>query len=103
MLAGGAHLGAAIAFGEGDEAATSHHERTDIAVHPPRRGRPERARRIARRRLRRTGIVDRMVLDVLRQALAAIDPLLQLGMGDVEQYVAMLCTRSLRLLADGRR
>ena len=83
LAAGLAHLGAAIALGEGDEAAARRHERVDIAVHAPGRGRAERARGIALRRLGRAGVVDRVVLDVLRQALAAIEPLLQLRVGDV--------------------
>lgn len=32
-----------------------------------------------------TGVVDDVVLDVVRQSLAGVDPLLQLGVGDVSR------------------
>src|SRR5205085_400507 len=64
LFAGVAHLRAAIALGQGHEAAARGHEFVDIAVHAAGGGRAERARGIALRRLRRPGIVDRMVLDV---------------------------------------
>ena len=35
------------------------------------------------RRLGRAGVVDRVVLEVVGQALAAVEPLLELGVGDV--------------------
>src|SRR5207249_751053 len=81
--AGGADFLAAIAFGKRDKAAARRHEGIDIAVHAAGSGRPERARGIARRRLRGPCVVDRMVLDIIGQAFAAIEPLLELGVGDV--------------------
>src|SRR6185312_17355740 len=73
FLAGVAHLLAAIALGEADKAAAGGHERVEIGIHPPGRRRAERARGVALRRLGRAGIVDRVVLDVLRQGLAAVE------------------------------
>src|SRR5258708_18264499 len=66
LLAGLAYFGAAIAFGQGDEAAASRHELIDIGIHPPCRARPERARRVARPRLARARGLERVMPYVLR-------------------------------------
>ena len=73
----------AVALGEHHQAAALRLEQIDVSVHAARGGRPERARRVALRGLRGTRVVDAVILHVLRQALAAIEPLLELGVGDV--------------------
>ena len=83
LAAGLAHLGAAVALGERDEAAARGHELVDVGIHAAGGGRAEGAGGEALRRLGRAGVVDRVVLEVLRQALAAVEALLELGVGDV--------------------
>src|SRR5215472_16393467 len=83
LAAGSANLGAAIALRQSDETSASGHERIDIAVHAPGSGRPEGTRSISFGRLGRTGVVDRMVLDVIGQPAAALEPFLQFGVSDV--------------------
>src|SRR5215470_13147342 len=83
LAAGSANLWAAIALRQSDETSAGRHEGIDIAVQAPGRGRPEGARSISFRRLGRTGVIDRVVLDVIGQPAAAIEPFLQLGMSDV--------------------
>ena len=58
-------------------------EEVDVAVHPPGGGRAEGPRGHARGRLGRTRVVDGMVLHVGRQGLAAVETLLELGVGEV--------------------
>ena len=53
------------------------------SVHPTGRGRAERARGVALRRLGRAGVVHAVVAQVLRHRLAGVEPLLDLGVGDV--------------------
>src|SRR3954454_4322824 len=83
LLAGLAHLFRAVALGEHHHRAALRLKGVDETVHPPRRRRAEGAGRIAGGRLRRAGIVDRMVPEMVRHRLAALEPLADLGMGDV--------------------
>src|SRR5215471_6774840 len=83
LAAGSANLWAAIALRQSDETSASRHEGIDIAVHAPGSGRPEGTRSISFGRLGRTGVIDSVVLDIIGQPPATIEPFLQLGMGDV--------------------
>ena len=93
LLAGVRHLLAAVSLRQRDHAAAELHERVQIRVHATsRRGSegtyaspPARflTRSHALGRLRGSGVVDDVVLHVLRHGLAAIDALLDLGVGDV--------------------
>ena len=93
--ANGAEVEAAVFLaGVGDRlvavALGDHHHRAaiglkfiDIAVHAAGRGRAEGAGSFAFRGLGRAGIVDRVFFEVIRERLAAIHDLLELGVGDV--------------------
>ena len=83
LLAGVRDLLAAVALGNHDHAAALGLEEIDVAVHAARRGGAETAAGHARRRLGGTGIINRMVLEVLRQLTAGVETLLQLRMRDV--------------------
>src|SRR5262249_31738837 len=76
----------AVALGQRYHRAAGGLEIVDEGIHPPGRGRPERARGIAGRCLRRTGIIDRMVLEIIGQPLAALQPLAQLCVGKVARH-----------------
>ena len=106
----------AVALGQRNHTPAILLEEIDIGVHPSRRGRAERPGRHAIRRLGRpwervprvqgsgfrvsrrvratvewgkmgiTGVIDEMVFDVVRQALALIEPLLQFRMRDVTRH-----------------
>src|SRR5215470_8855248 len=69
LLAGLAHDRGAIAFGQRHHRAAGGLEIVDEGIHAPGGGRPERARGIAIRCLRRAGVIDRVVLEVIGQAL----------------------------------
>ncbi len=58
-------------------------ELVDVAVHPTGRRRPERAGRVALRRLGRSRVVHAMVLQVARHRPTRVESLLDLGVGDV--------------------
>src|SRR5215831_14996607 len=62
------HRRRAVAFGQRHHRAAGGLEIVDEGIHAPGRGRPERARGIALWRLRRTGVIDRVVLEIIRQA-----------------------------------
>eukprot|EP00123_Amoebidium_parasiticum_P000658 comp11521_c0_seq1/m.5971 comp11521_c0_seq1/g.5971 ORF comp11521_c0_seq1/g.5971 comp11521_c0_seq1/m.5971 type:complete len:414 (+) comp11521_c0_seq1:338-1579(+) len=83
VLAGLGHGLAAVALGKRDHAATVLLEEVDIRVHAAGSGGTKRARGHAGGGLCWASIVDNVVLDVLGQALAGIDPLLELGVGNV--------------------
>src|SRR5215510_2357707 len=83
LLAGLAHRGGAIALGEHHHRAARRLELVDIGIHAARRGRPERARRIALRRLRRARVIDRVVLEIVRQGFAALESFAQLGVREI--------------------
>ena len=61
----------AVALRQHDIDAAGRLELLDVAVHPSGRGGPERARRIALRRLGRPGVVDGVVLEVGRHGSPA--------------------------------
>jgi hypothetical protein len=84
LLAGVGDGLAAVALGEHDQRAAVRLEEVDVAVHAAGGGRAERGpRRMPVGRLGGAGVVDRVVLEVLRQALARVEALLELGVGDV--------------------
>ncbi len=85
-LAGAAHLGRAVALGEHHHGATGRLELVDEGVHTSSGRRSEGAGRHAFRGFRRTGVVDRVVLDVIRQRLAGFEPFAQLGVGEVARH-----------------
>ena len=58
-------------------------QQTDVRVHAPGRGWAERAGGSAFRSLGRTGVVDRMLLQVVGDRFAAVEDFLELGMRDV--------------------
>src|SRR3979409_662591 len=68
LLAGLAHLRRAVALGDRDHRAAGGLELVDEGIHPAGGGRPEGARRIAFRRLGGAGVIDRVVLEIVRQA-----------------------------------
>ena len=73
----------AVALGQHHHRAAGGLELVDVGVHPAGRGRAERAAGVALGRLGRTGVVDGVVLEVLRHAVAGVEPLLDLGVRDV--------------------
>ena len=77
------HLLRPVALREHHHRPAGGLELLDVRVHPAGGGRPERAGCVALRRLGRTGVVDAVILQVLRHLLARIEPLLDLGVGDV--------------------
>ena len=81
--AGLAHLARAVALGEHHQAAAVALEQVDVRVHAPGGGGAERPRRASLGPLGGAGVVDHVVAEVLRQVFAAVDPLFQLGVGDV--------------------
>ena len=74
---------AAIALGDHDHAAAVALEEIDVAVHAARRGGAEAAAGHADRGFRRTGIIDGVIFEVIRQRLAGIEHLLELRVRDV--------------------
>src|SRR6516165_2539887 len=86
FLAGRPDLGSPVALRERDEAAARRHKSIDIAVHAAGCGRAERAGGVSRRRLRRSGIVDRVVLYIIGQPFAVIEPLFELCVRDVARH-----------------
>ena len=83
LVAGIRHLLATVAFRQHNHAATVGLQQIDVRVHAPGGGWPQRTGRIALRRFGRAGVVDRVILDVLRQAFTAIQTLFQLGVRDI--------------------
>ncbi len=86
LLAGVAHHGRAVALRQHHHRAAGGLEILDEGIHAPGRGRPERARGIAFRRLRRARVIDRMVLEIIRQSLPLLQPLAQLGMRQIARH-----------------
>ena len=82
-LAGVGDLLAAVALGEHDHRPAGGLEGVDVGVHAAGGGRAERARGVALGGLGRAGVVHGMVLQVLGHRLAGVEPLLDLGVGDV--------------------
>src|SRR5262249_35918902 len=81
-----AHLRRAIALGDRDHGAARCLEGVDKRVHPSSRGGTEGAGRIAFGRLRRAGVIDRMILEIVRQSLPFLEPLAELGMGELARH-----------------
>lgn len=83
LLAGlGDHF-AAVTLSEGDETASSSHERVDVRVHTSSGSRAERARRHTFRSLGGTSVVNNMISEVLGHGLSSIESFLNLGVGDI--------------------
>src|SRR5262249_15490451 len=82
-LAGLGDLPRPVALGEHHQRAAGRLELLDVRVHPARCGRPERARRVPVRGLRRPGVVDGVLTQVLRHRLTGVEPLGDLRVGDV--------------------
>ena len=74
---------AAVAFRQHDLARAVRLQQINVRVHAPCGGRSQRAGGVTVRCLGRTGIVDRVIFDVLRQCFTAVDKLLQLGVSDI--------------------
>src|SRR6516162_10160775 len=66
LPAGRADFGAPVSLGQRNEAAARRHEGIDITIHAAGCCRPKRAGRISRWRLRRPGVVNRVVLYITR-------------------------------------
>ena len=82
-VAGLGDLLGAVALRQHHHRAARGLELLDVRVHPAGRRRAERAGRVALRGLGRAGVVDGVVLQVLRHLLARVQPLLDLGVRDV--------------------
>ena len=86
LLARRRHRRRAVALRQHHHRAAGLLEIGDERIHPPRRGRAERARGIARRRLRRPGVIHRMVLEIVRQPLPLLQPLAQFGVRQIARH-----------------
>ena len=87
LLAGIRHLLAAVAFRQHDHAAAvglqlSRHR----SPYGPAVVGPKRAGSITFRRFGRTCVVNRVIFNVLRQPFTVIQPLFQLGVGDIAAH-----------------
>ena len=76
----------AVALGEHYHGATVALEEVNVGVHTSSRGRAHGAAGHAFGRLGGTGVVDGMVLDVLGQLFAAVQTLLEFGVGNVAAH-----------------
>ena len=83
FLAGVGDRLVAVPLGDHHHRAAVGLQLIDIAVHAAGRGRAEGAGSFAGRGLGRAGVVDRVFFEIIRQRLAAIHDLLELGVGDV--------------------
>src|SRR5579872_2000663 len=70
LLAGLAHRDRAVALRQHHHRAAGRLELIDKGIHPSRRGRAERARGVTFRRLGGTCVINRMVLEIIRQLFA---------------------------------
>ena len=86
LLAGLAHGGRTVTLRQHHHRAAGGLEIGDEGIHAAGGGRPERARGIAFRRFRRSRVIDRMVLEIIGQPLAALQPLAQLRMRAVARH-----------------
>jgi hypothetical protein len=82
-FAGIRHSGTSVALGHHYQRPAEGLEEVHVAVHATRCRGAEGARGVTGGGLGGSGVVDRMILEILWQALAGIDPLLELRMGDV--------------------
>ncbi len=83
LVAGVCHLLRAVAFGDHDHRAAIFLQQVDVGIHATGSRRTEGAGSFARRSLGRSGVIDRVVLEVVRQRLAGVKNLLELGVSDV--------------------
>ena len=74
---------ATVALGDHDERAAMLLEKLDVTVHATGGGRTERAGGHADGRLGGAGVIDGVILDVLRQAFALLESFADLGVRDV--------------------
>ena len=72
-----AHRDRAVALGDHHHRAARGLELIDKGIHPTRGGRAERAGGIAIGRLGGSGVIDRMIFEIIRQRLALFQPLAQ--------------------------
>ena len=86
-------LGASVRHGLRSVALRKHHhgstvrlEEIDVGVHAAGGRGPERTGDVALRRLRRPRVVDDVILEVLRQVFARIEPFLELRVRDVARH-----------------
>src|SRR5689334_22617112 len=86
LLAGLAHGRRAVALGEHHHRAAGCLELIDKGIHASRGRGTEGARRIAFRGFGGTGVIDRMVLEIMRQRLAALQPLAQFGVRRIPRH-----------------
>src|SRR5690606_30067226 len=72
-----------IALGKHHETTSVLLEELDVRIHPSRRRRTKRSGRIALGRLCRPRIIDDVIFEVRGQALATLEALLELRVGDI--------------------
>ena len=80
------YLLATIAFGNHDHRASVALEQVDIRIHTPRRRRPKRARCHSFGRLGRSGIINRVIFEILRHLLSCIETFFYFGMGNIPTH-----------------
>ena len=95
--AGFAHLTRTIAFGKHHHRAAKRLELVDIGIHATGRRRAERTRCITRGRFGRTGIIDRVVLKIIRHGFAVFQPFADFRMRQIAGDDNRPCQRKLRL------
>ena len=81
LLASVGHVNRAVALSQHDQAASVVLELVNIRIHTSGSGRSHRTTSHACRRLGRTGVVDRMVLQILRHRFACIQTCFNLRVG----------------------
>ena len=75
-----------ITFSKHDKATAIRLEKIYVRVHTTSSGGAHRATSHTGRSLGRTGVIDRMIFDVLRQTFATVDAFFQFGMRDIATY-----------------
>ena len=86
LLAGFPHRRRAVALGQHDHRAAGGLEIVHERIHAARRRRAERARGVALRRLGGAGVIDRMILEIVRQPLSALQPFAQFAVREVARH-----------------
>ena len=99
LLAGVRDRLAPVPLRKHDHAGAILLEGVDVGIHATGGRRAERPARVALGGLRGAGVVDRMVLEIVRQTLAAIEPLFQFRVRDVSSDDE--CSRQLDARLDG--
>ena len=105
FAAGVGHLLRAVALGHHHQRTALRLEQVHVGVHAPGRRGAERTRSHALRRLGRTGVVNRMLLEVFGHRLALVEHLLDAGVGDVagdDQRAAQIQARLDRVFRENR-